>query len=864
VSIAPFLPSPTAIKIIHRGIKAMTHRFYSKGEGRSHWKILKTVTAMMLHLAVFGALSIPAFAEERVHSIAIESGSLQNAIVKLSTQTNVSIFAPSDVVGGKSAPRINGTMTLEAALSQLLNGLGLEFQRKGDGTYVIAFARNLKTGNSDNYKNDGWLEEIIVTAQKREESLSDVPMTISAVGADAIDKRNLVGMDDYLRTVPGVSFQDRGAGQNSIVIRGLATGPQLEDSTTGAYFGETPIANLGGGNATSDSAGSADIKLVDVERIEILRGPQGTLYGASSMGGTVRIIPKAPQLEGMEGNLGARYSHTGDNGGGNTLVQGVLNLPLIQDKLALRAVAYRIDNSGFINNVAASQPTANITNLVNTYGAVAKDRGDRGNDSYTGFRMAALWQVSDTLDATLTYLNQDIEQDGFPEVNLDASGNYQQQRPQIGSNQNQDEFLESDLDVTNLTINYDLGWGVITSASSWLDNDSAGGTDFSWVFVVPVNTALIKQSEIFAQELRFASRWEGSLQLVAGLYYEDKESGVKITAPWYGDPSLDPYPSPDAPFYYGNTVTNTKQKAVFGEFTYDLAAQWAVTLGMRHFNYDFDDARSFILGAVTQFQNLRSAADETGQTYKGVLSYKPSEDVLIYGQWAQGFRFGRSNIQTAACTAAGITVPDVDSDRSETLELGIKSAWLDNRIVFNAAVYQIDWDDIPITVVTPCVLTLNAGKAQSKGVEIELSTRLTDNLQVDISASTVDATLQETSSIGNKGDDLPGSADYNASVGMEYSFAVADYPGFARLDYAYVGEYYSNVQKTGTPAGDFGQLHLKVGAQIGQLDIDLFVNNLTNEDGLTWVESVVSLYSTSHRGYRIRPRTIGMNIGYRF
>jgi iron complex outermembrane recepter protein len=711
---------------------------------------------------------------------------------------------------------------------------------------------------------DATIEEIVVTAQKREESLSDVPMAISALSGDIIDKRNLVSMDDYLRTIPGVSFQDRGAGQNSIVIRGITTSPQTEDSTTGAYFGEVPIANISAASLTG-SAGNVDIKLVDIERIEVLRGPQGTLYGAGSMAGTVRIIPKAPQLDKMEGSLGGRYSNTGDNGGGSTMIQGVLNVPLVQDRLALRAVAYRVDNSGFNDNVAASQPTSYITNLVNTYGVVAKDRDDRGSDTYTGFRLAALWQINDKLHATLTYMQQEIEQDGFPEVTLDSAGDYQQQRPQIGVNQGQDEFMESDLDLTNLTINYDLGWGVITSATSWLENTNAQDADIGvWLLLGPYYAGVTTEVEVLAEELRFASQWEGPLQLVGGFYYEEKKSNPSSNILGYGDPALDPFGLLQGePLFTTDRRVESEQKAVFGEVSYDLTEQWTATVGVRHFDYDYKNQLiNTFLGTITQ--NPQISADETGQTYKGVLSYELTEDLLFYSQWAQGFRFGQAQVQTLSCTNAGITVPDIDSDRSETLELGMKSTWLDSRVVVNAAVYQTDWDDIPVSVTTGCFRTLNAGKAQSKGVEIELSTQLTDNLQLDISASTVEATLEETSSIGNKGDDLPGSADYNASVGIEYNFAVADYPSFARLDYAYVGEYYSNVQKTGTPAGDFSQLHLKVGAQIGQMNVDLFVNNLTNEDGLTWVESVLSTLSTSNRGYRIRPRTIGMNIGYRF
>ena len=184
-------------------------------------------------------------------------------------------------------------------------------------------------------------------------------------------------MDDYLRNVPGVSFQDRGAGQNTIVIRGMATDSQQGSTTAGAYFGETSIASMQG-PSNGGVGGNADVKLVDIERVEVLRGPQGTLYGAGSMAGTVRIIPNAPKLDTLEGSIATRYSNTAEAGGDNYSVQAVLNLPVIEDKLAVRGVAYRFDNSGFIDNVAASQPTSWITDAVTLDGAVAEDKGDRG------------------------------------------------------------------------------------------------------------------------------------------------------------------------------------------------------------------------------------------------------------------------------------------------------------------------------------------------------------------------------------------------------------------------------------------------------------------------------------------------------
>ena len=210
-------------------------------------------------------------------------------------------------------------------------------------------------------ESDGFiLEEVIVTATKRETSLQETAMSISAIGGEAIDKRNLVGMEDYLPFIAGVSMQDRGAGQNDIVIRGISVGNQGESNpATGVYFGETPVTGL---NSTTggEGGGSADIKMVDIERVEVLRGPQGTLYGAGSMGGTVRIIPNKPELSAFGGKIAAGYSQTGEEGGDNTMAQAVVNVPIIEDELALRAVAYQFDNDGFIDNIAGSESDSGV------------------------------------------------------------------------------------------------------------------------------------------------------------------------------------------------------------------------------------------------------------------------------------------------------------------------------------------------------------------------------------------------------------------------------------------------------------------------------------------------------------------------
>ena len=337
--------------------------------------------------------------KETVFYFDIPEQSLIKSLHEVSNKTETLILFPYSLVEQRRGNAVKGQFTVTQAVARLLKGSGLysvpssegvmtisgqgSFSNNGKGEEkmrnkknILAMAVGLFAGAgsvpgafAEGVTEQGRIDEILVTATKRETSLQDTAMSISAIGGDAIAKQNLVSMDDYLRNVPGVSFQDRGAGQNSIVIRGMATNPQLDTgSTAGAYFGETPVANMRG-PASLDAGGNADVKLVDIERVEVLRGPQGTLYGAGSMAGTVRIIPNAPKLDALEGSIATRYSNTADAGGDSYSVQAVINIPVIEDKLAVRGVAYRFDNSGFVDNVAASQPTGWITNAVTCHKA---------------------------------------------------------------------------------------------------------------------------------------------------------------------------------------------------------------------------------------------------------------------------------------------------------------------------------------------------------------------------------------------------------------------------------------------------------------------------------------------------------------
>ena len=842
----------------------------------------------------------------QVHKVDIHQQRVASALTQLSEQTGVQVMFPYDLARDRTANAIKGRYTVLNAAQRLLKGTGLycglsnkgvlmisnrklaQIDKKAEGIEKMDTRKNILAstiaffvgagGVSQGYAAENTeaevsllLEEIVVTATKRETSLQDTAMSISAIGGETIDKRNLVGMEDYLPFIPGVSMQDRGAGQNNITIRGVGNGSQQGQTATGVYFGETPITGLGS-TLPGDGAGSGDIKLVDIERVEVLKGPQGTLYGASSMGGTVRVIPNKPDLSSVEGRIATRYSQTTENGGDNTMVQAVVNLPLIEDELAIRAVGYEFNNDGYIDNVAGSSPSQQVIDAV-ALGGIAVDRKS-GDEKYTGFRLSALWQPIDALSLSLSYIGQDIEQNGLREVNIQLPNDFQQVRLAIDEN-GRSEGLENELDITNLVVEYDLGWGVLVSSTSNIDYSTNSRFGFAFGSAEPVRGFGSIDSDITIQELRFLSEFEGPFQLLVGYYYEDNEKFRGRETSWYGDLS-------DNDKFIFDREEFLEQNSLFGELSYQLTEELLTTVGFRLFDYEKGTP-------VNRFNgNPRSTEGESGSVdgvnYKFNVAYNLSDDVLIYGEWAEGFRFGR--FQTIKDpTADAIDDPDgdgrlsfvdgverfvgeglIDSDSVENYEIGIKAGFLDGRLTVNGNVFHIDWTGIPVGVrsLAGGNFFFNAGEAKSEGAEVEIKAQLSDSLVANISGSYTETVLVEDAPTlgGEKGDDLPGSADVTFNIGLEYQFMVGQYDSFARADYLYVSDYYGviNPDSDDIASGDYGLLDLKAGIAMGGFDVDLFVKNVTNANDYTWVENLWNV----GRAYRLKPRTIGLNVAYSF
>jgi len=704
------------------------------------------------------------------------------------------------------------------------------------------------------------IEEVIVSASKRGDvSVMDIPASISVASGDLISKRGMVGMDDFLRSLPSTNFLDRGAGRNGIIMRGVTASPQ-DDIAVGVYIDETPVAGMG-----SLGGGNPDLKYVDMQRIEVLRGPQGTLYGDGSIAGTVRVIPNAPDLSGFSAEIAGSASSTADLGGQNTMLRGVLNLPVVEDKFAIRVVGYDYDNSGYYKNIAGDN--ADKATWADAFGGIVTSRR-AGDDRYTGGRITALWQVSEDFDVTLSHMTQDIDQSGIPESMLALGG---KNRAPFQRQDGSGETLTIDLDVTNLKMNLDMGSYELFSSTSIAESKTLQDRDLGAYFGpmlevddMPIYLADSAVAEQFTQELRLNTRLDGPLQFLVGAFYQDHKRTANQKMTFEGTPELDPFEG--ALLFESTFGDNLKQLAFFGEASFDLTDQLTAVAGVRHYSYDKespDENDGVFNGGYTEgfVEN-----DDSGQTYKLSLNYRPDETTSFYGTFAQGFRLGgpHPEIPSDICDTDG--VPDqIDSDELDSFEVGAKFAFADGRATLNVSAFQVDWTGIPVKQILDCGFetTANAGEAQSKGVEVDGQLLLADAWRIDYGMSYTQAELTADSAPLNaqSGDRLPGSPEFSASLGLQADFSMAGRPMFARADIAHIGEYYNNLQQSGSAAGDFTTVNLSLGAEINDsVSVDLFARNLTNKEGLTWIETELG----DGRANYIRPRTIGIELRARF
>ncbi|HEY1314478.1 MAG TPA: TonB-dependent receptor [Steroidobacteraceae bacterium] len=644
--------------------------------------------------------------------------------------------------------------------------------------------------------DDDALQEVVVTASRRAESAQDLPISITAVTGASLDQAGIADIAGLAHSMAGVNFTDKGpfGGVNgsTLIIRGLnseATGGQIALSTPIV----PPVATY-----VDDTALFVNLRLEDLDHVEILRGPQGTLYGSGSLGGTIRFVQNAPDPSGFDARAEAGVSKTNHTHALNEDVSGMLNLPL-SDTFAVRLNASWTDEAGFIN-----QP--NLYVLDSSGAPIAAQPGNvfsppqtfsqDGTNAY-GYRtarVAALWRPSDTFKAQLSYHYQISTADGFPWSS-----------PQLGvqslSSTDHTQAASYDkVDLFALTLEGDLGFATLTSNSSWADHNNHSSTDltnlydhfsfYSQLYGANPRVLVTGHDELidkpWSQEIRLASKAGGTFDWVGGLffknqttliqeheYYNGYQAFYNACEPIYGQnvdfnqtsecgtgytpgtPTvIDGIPILKDQAYIGDFETHFKDLAVFGEVTWHLTSDWDLTGGSRVFKQTLTQAQQTgllfdgdpaLFGPVLPIANLSLSDTWRKALWKVNTSYKLDKTNLVYATWSQGFRRGSVNALPLAEPAEGYTTPSallkVSPDTADNYEIGAKGT-LANRVRYSAAIYDIQWHNVQEGAqLTPLVLpgAINLGEAYSRGVEAEISANITDHI-----SGQLDYTYDET------------------------------------------------------------------------------------------------------------------------
>ncbi|MFL6576689.1 MAG: TonB-dependent receptor, partial [Povalibacter sp.] len=673
--------------------------------------------------------------------------------------------------------------------------------------------------------------EIIVTAQKRATALQDVPFSVAAMGESQIRDTGSTDIAELARNVAGLAITDLGPGQSQVSIRGVSAGQVVRDlvggvkESVGVYLDESPI---------SQALFTPDLDLFDLERFEVLRGPQGTLFGAGSAAGTLRYITRQPQLGKFEGAAEANlYSGTDtDTGGG---VKGAVNMPL-GETAALRIVGYYDEMAGFIDSYYPGRAV----------------RKDVNSGQRTGGRVALLFKPNDAISITPRFVYQKLETDGYPRIDVyNILGNpYTTTEPAVdpgerGQVTQLTEGIDDELKLADLKMDFAIGTTTLTSVTSYTDREvqvlrdasqlsgsvtyQLGGTPAE----VRLNSPLYDTTDLktFSQELRLTSDTSRAVEWLVGAFYQhiDREYGQDLPTPGYDaflariglPPSSGFNAPPDTP-YFSHVPFTFKQFAVFGEATLHLNDQWALTGGLRY--YDFDEDRTLTFAGVFADQGY---TDEPGSTSsdgfspRAIVSFKPNEDVQFNAQVSRGFRLGGINdpLNVTLCTPADRAIysgqPTFEDEKVLNYEVGAKTRLADGRVTLNAAVFYSDIDNLQVIAdAGSCSsrIVLNA-QGRRQGAEMELMTRLGGHFDLGLSASYVDSEITETRNDANgnpiagirEGNRLPTSPEWQAAASATYNMDFgAALEGFANFTYQYVGSSWTQLADQEAPFGCVG------------------------------------------------------------
>ena len=835
---------------------------------------MRMTVALAVACLTFGmAVAEESVASIKKYELSIPRQSLDHALKDLARQTGLQIARMSDRIDGDAmVGPVSGSLTPQEALTHLLETQGLSFKVVNERTIAVVKPGQEKASvlpvappvervvsdvapvekpqrksfwqrfrlsqaespavNSSGGQESGELSEIVVTAQKRAQSLTDVPMSITALDASSMEKK---GVEDVLSlsfAVPGFTVREEGPGRQRLFMRGIGNNSG-SDVLTSAYMDEAPINTVSSGQALN-SVDMLGIRTNDLERIEVLRGPQGTLYGSGAMSGTVRFITRDPQLDRWGAKGEVKWSST-ESGDSSQELTAVLNAPVVEDKFGLRLVANVGQLGGWIDQPSVS-------------GSLIKDVN---NQDVVDVRLKSLWRISDALTAKATIVVHRNDSD----VGTSISDEDKVFRP--GFDPTTRIPFTDNSELFNVVLTYDLPFAQLLSSSTYIDqkNRNLYGFKDSGRTLFPTYESIgdvHKSAKVFTQEVRVTSTADEPLSWIVGAFYRDRKGRQQ-------EVDQNVFGGFEFPGFF-DTKWDSEAWAAFGDMTLSLGERWEIGGGARYFK-DTQGVFNYLLPGFTHRSETFDAT-----TWRAFATYHMTERVAAYANVATGFRSGGYILDPQ------LNTPAFGPETLLSYELGLKGTVLNGRLTGDIAVYNSDYKDMlqrSLRLVNNTFIDVvaNVGKARVKGIDASFRLQATDHLSFDVAGSFSDGEVKTVDPLNNPagarpGDPLDYVPDYSYSIGAEYAFNwTAGAPGFVRVDY-YARDKITALDR-GTNANlmesdKLGFLGARIGAEIGRWSLQLFGENLTNEYGSMdpWGDWGITL--------RPRPRTFGISASVNF
>ena len=720
-------------------------------------------------------------------------------------------------------------------------------------------------------QDDMMIEEVIVSAQKKSENLQNVPISVTTLSADELDSLNIKDFADYVLQLPAASAVQRRPGQGQIFMRGISDGGNVNQSLQGPavaiYLDESPVTMIGD---------NLDVHVYDIERVESLTGPQGTLYGAASQAGNLKIITKKPSSEFDSGfNLSAESTRGGD---GSTMVEGFVNIPLSQNA-ALRFVGFNDRDGGFIDSVndSITYPVSGITRSNEVF--VEDNFNDAVKD---GYRAALRVDLSENWKLDVNYMGQETSTNGVWDHNPDELGEYNVSR--FYDDKTHDEWTRFSATVTG-----DLGFADLTFTTSSLERDFEVLSDYShysidgyvegyytcyeYYFGPCVDPSIQFENDTHQEydttEIRLSSKEGEKFNWIIGAF--QTENVTEYDSQWHV-PAINPaaaVPGSKDLYYQTDQVRAEDESAVFGELYYQINDKMELTLGHRKFDNETTLKGfvgtvwwpNYILGSSTRPDNVNSKYDGSDSISKINLSYQVDNNSMLYITRSEGYRPGGAN----RTTQLGATY---DADFLTSTEFGFKSISMDGRLRLNGAMYQMDWDDIQLgwfdSSISLLGLVDNIGKANSNGFELDAKYILSDTVSVAVGYANNEAVLKEDYVLrgvveAKDGQDLPFTPDtkYNVTINVDTGDTSS-----LQFNYVYVDEMWNDLFYDDREMQDsYGIANLSFTTQVGENStMQIYMDNIFDE--------VAQLYINSEDIQRLttvnRPTTVGVKFSWKY